>query len=313
MHASTGAIVEAEDLVKRFGSLTAVDRIRFRVGPGECFGFLGPNGAGKTSTMRMIHCASPVTEGRLRVLGMDVRASARAIKRRLGVVPQEANLDPDLPVRRNLLTYARYFGLPRSAARERADALLGFLELSDRAASKIDELSGGMKRRLLIARALIHRPDLLILDEPTTGLDPQARHLIWQRLRHLKREGVTLLLTTHYMEEAAQLCDRIVVMDGGRILTEGNPGELVEREVGREVVELRLEEAEEGPVLGRALADGSGDDFRMERSGDTLYLYTDRALEIMGRLREAGVKHLLYRPATLEDLFLRLTGRELRE
>ncbi len=307
--ATATAAVEARDLVKRFGSLTAVDRIGFEVRPGECFGFLGPNGAGKTSTMKMVHCASPVTEGTLRVLGMDVRTSAREIKRRLGVVPQETNLDPDLPVRRNLLTYARYFDLPRAVAEERADRLLEFMELSGRAKSRIDELSGGMKRRLLVARALIHQPRILILDEPTTGLDPQARHLIWQRLRQLKREGVTLLLTTHYMEEAAQLCERIVVMDRGKVLVQGNPGELVEGEVGREVVELRLDEADEAYVRAHV----PGDDFRMERSGDTLYLYTERALEVMGRLKGAGVGRLLYRPATLEDLFLKLTGKELRE
>ena len=309
MNAHSSAVVEAKDLVKRFGDLTAVDRIGFEVRPGECFGFLGPNGAGKTSTMKMIHCASPVTEGTLRVLGMDVRTSARAIKQQLGVVPQETNLDPDLPVRRNLLTYARYFGLPRAVAAERADRLLETLELAGRANAGVDVLSGGMKRRLLIARALVHEPKLLILDEPTTGLDPQARHLIWQRLRRLKCEGVTLLLTTHYMEEAAQLCDRIVVMDQGKVLVEGNPGELVDREVGREVVELRVEEAEEDRVLAAV----TGNDFKRERSGDTLYLYTERALEIMGRLKAAGFRRLLYRPASLEDLFLKLTGRELRE
>ncbi|MFQ5914010.1 MAG: ABC transporter ATP-binding protein [Nitrospinota bacterium] len=317
MGSSTGVIVEARDLVKRFGPLTAVDGISFEVGPGECFGFLGPNGAGKTSTMKMIYCASPVTEGDLRVLGMDVRSSAREIKRQIGVVPQETNLDPDLPVRRNLLTYSRYFDLPRDVAAHRADRLLEFMELSGRTKSKIDELSSGMNRRLLIARALIHQPRVLILDEPTTGLDPQARHLIWQRLRQLKREGVTLLLTTHYMEEAAQLCDRIVVMDQGKVLIQGNPGELVAQEVGREVVELRLEEMEEGPVLkeslNRALSRISGNEIEMERSGDTVYLFTEKAFEVTGRLKEAGIGPLLYRPATLEDLFLKLTGRDLRE
>ncbi|MBI2880598.1 MAG: ATP-binding cassette domain-containing protein [Candidatus Tectomicrobia bacterium] len=314
MNSPSPPVVEAKGLLKRFGPLTAVDGIDFEVRPGECFGFLGPNGAGKTSTMKMIYCASPVTEGALCVLGMDVRVFAREIKRRLGVVPQETNLDPDLSVRRNLLTYARYFGLPRAAAQERADRLLEFLELSGRAKSKIDDLSGGMKRRLLIARALIHQPELLVLDEPTTGLDPQARHLIWQRLRRLQREGVTLLLTTHYMEEAAQLCDRIVVMDQGKVLIQGNPRELVEREVGREVVELHLPEGEEeAPALRQALARVPGNHFRTERSGDTLYIYTERALEIVGRLKQAGMSRLFYRPATLEDLFLKLTGRGLRE
>ena len=309
MTPSAGNVVEARDLVKRFGPLTAVDGIRFDVREKECFGFLGPNGAGKTSTMKMIYCASPVTGGSLRVLGMDVGTSARRIKSRLGVVPQENNLDPDLPVRRNLITYARYFGLSAKEAGERADRLLSDLELAARAGDKVDVLSGGMKRRLLIARGLINRPDLLILDEPTTGLDPQARHLIWQRLRRLKREGVTLLLTTHYMDEAAQLCDRIVVIDRGKVLIDGAPAELVEREVGREVVELRVEEGEEA----RALALVSGNHFKTERAGDTLYLYTDRAIEIMGRLKEAGYRRLHYRPASLEDLFLKLTGRELRD
>ena len=242
MTSYAGNTIEAKELVKRFGLLTAVDQICFNVRERECFGFLGPNGAGKTSTMKMIYCASPVTAGSLRVLGLDVQTSARQIKARLGVVPQENNLDPDLPVRRNLLTYSRYFGLSVREAKKRTDQLLEELGLAGRANDKVDVLSGGMKRRLLIARGLINRPDLLILDEPTTGLDPQARHLIWQRLRQLKREGVTLLVTTHYMDEAAQLCDRIVVLDRGRILIEGNPAELVKCEVGEEVVELRVEE-----------------------------------------------------------------------
>lgn len=302
-------VVVARGLVKCFGPLVAVDGIDFSVLRGECYGFLGPNGAGKTSTLKMIYGASPLTAGELRVLGLEVRRHARAIKRQIGVVPQETNLDPDLRVRQNLLTYGRYFDLPAGEAGRRADELLAFMELSAKAGARIDQLSGGMKRRLLVARALIHRPSLLLLDEPTTGLDPQARHLIWQRLRHLKRQGVTLILTTHYMEEAAQLCDRVMVMDRGRVLVEGAPQELVEGEVGREVVELRVEEREEAALLSQI----PGDAYTVERSGDTLYIFSDRALDIMQALKAAQVGNLLYRPATLEDLFLKLTGRELRE
>jgi lipooligosaccharide transport system ATP-binding protein len=309
MTSYAGNTIEAKELVKRFGLLTAVDQICFNVRERECFGFLGPNGAGKTSTMKMIYCASPVTAGSLRVLGLDVQTSARQIKARLGVVPQENNLDPDLPVRRNLLTYSRYFGLSVREAKKRTDQLLEELGLAGRANDKVDVLSGGMKRRLLIARGLINRPDLLILDEPTTGLDPQARHLIWQRLRQLKREGVTLLVTTHYMDEAAQLCDRIVVLDRGRILIEGNPAELVKCEVGEEVVELRVEEKEEARVLALV----SGNHLKTERVEDTLYIYTDQAVEIAGCLKKAGYCQIHCRPASLEDLFLKLTGRELRD
>lgn len=309
MTSYAGNIIEAKELVKRFDLITAVDQICFNVKERECFGFLGPNGAGKTSTMKMIYCASPITAGSLRVLGLDVRSSTRQIKTRLGVVPQENNLDPDLPVRRNLLTYARYFGLSMGEARERADQLLEELGLAGRADDKVELLSGGMKRRLLIARGLINRPELLILDEPTTGLDPQARHLIWQRLRQLKHEGVTLLVTTHYMDEAAQLCDRIVVIDRGRILIEGNPAELVKCEVGEEVVELRVEENEEARILTLV----SGHHLKTERVEDTFYIYTDQAVEVVERLKKAGYGQIHYRPASLEDLFLKLTGRELRD
>ena len=302
-------VVVARGVVKCFGPLLAVDGIDFSVFRGECYGFLGPNGAGKTSTLKMMYGASPLTAGELLVLGLEVGRHARAIKRQVGVVPQETNLDPDLTVRQNLLTYARYFDLPASEAKRRADDLLAFMELSGKAGARIDQLSGGMKRRLLVARALIHRPRLLLLDEPTTGLDPQARHLIWQRLRQLKRQGVTLVLSTHYMEEAAQLCDRVMVMDHGRILVEGPPQDLVEGKVGREVVEVRVEEREEAALLAQI----PGDTYSIERSGDTLYLFSDRALEIMQALKAAQVRHLLYRPASLEDLFLKLTGRELRE
>ncbi len=302
-------VVVAQGLVKCFGSLVAVDGIDLSVSRGECYGLLGPNGAGKTSTLKMIYGASPLTAGELMVLGLDVRNHARAIKRQIGVVSQETNLDPDLTVRQNFLTYARYFDLPAPEARQRADDLLTFMELSGKAGVRIEQLSGGMKRRLLVARALIHRPTLLLLDEPTTGLDPQARHLIWQRLRHLKRQGVTLLLSTHYMEEAAQLCDRVVVMDRGKIVVEGCPQELVERRVGREVVELRVEKEEEAALLAQI----PGDAYTIERWGDTLYLFSDRAVEIVQALRAVRVENVLHRPATLEDFFLKLTGRELRE
>jgi lipooligosaccharide transport system ATP-binding protein len=226
---STGPLIHARDLTKRFGALTAVDGIDFDVAPGEAFGFLGPNGAGKTSAMRMIGCVSPVTSGTLQVLGMDPATDGAAIKSRLGVVPQQDTLDMELSVRENLVIYGRYFDLSRAEARRRADGLLDFVQLLDRADSQVEPLSGGMKRRLTIARSLINEPDLLLLDEPTTGLDPQARHLLWDRLYRLKQRGVTLVLTTHYMDEAEQLCDRLVVMDKARIVAEGSPRELIDR------------------------------------------------------------------------------------
>src|ERR1700675_1041949 len=234
------ALIEGRGLTKRFGEFVAVAGIDVKVEPGEAFGFLGPNGAGKTSTMRMIACVSPITGGELRVLGMDPATDGPRIRARLGVVPQEDTLDLELTVRENLLIYGRYFGLARSVIRERADELIDFVQLSDRSGDRVDELSGGMRRRLTIARALINRPALMLLDEPTTGLDPQARHLVWERLYQLKRQGVTLVLTTHYMDEAEQLCDRLVIMDGGRIVAEGSPRALIERYVTREVLELRF-------------------------------------------------------------------------
>ena len=240
-----GALVRAKALTKRFGGYMAVDGVDFSVQRGEVFGFLGPNGAGKTTTMRMIACVSPVTDGELRVLGMDPAHDGAAIRARLGVVPQDDNLDTELTVWDNLLIYGRYFGLPVPVIRERAAELLHFARLDDRRDSRVDPLSGGMKRRLIIARALINRPDLVLLDEPTTGLDPQARHLLWERLYRLKREGVTLVLTTHYMDEAEQLCDRLVIMDEGRIVAEGSPRELIDRYSTREVVELRFAAAEQ--------------------------------------------------------------------
>ena len=234
------SLIEGDRLTKRFGPFTAVDGIDVRVEQGQAFGFLGPNGAGKTSAMRMIGCVSPASDGRLRVLGMDPAVDGPRIRARLGVVAQEDSLDTELTVRDNLLIYGRYFDLPRSVIRERADELLDFVQLADRRDSRVDALSGGMRRRLTIARALMNRPELLLLDEPTTGLDPQARHLVWERLYSLKREGVTLVLTTHYMDEAEQLCDRLVIMDRGRIVAEGSPRQLIERHSTRDVVELRF-------------------------------------------------------------------------
>src|SRR5574341_2538224 len=299
----------AHKLTKRFGTLVAVDGIDFEVGIGECFGFLGPNGAGKTTTVRMIHGVTPITSGELIVLAHRVDREPAAVKRRLGVVPQEENLDPDLTPEENLVVFGRYFDLPRIEARRRAAALLEFVRLSSRGRSPLAELSGGMKRRLLIARALLNQPELLVLDEPTTGLDPQARHLVWQRLRTLKVQGVTQVLTTHYMDEAAQLCDRVALMHSGRVLRQGRPADLVRAEVGEEVIELRGDEA-----LHRAVtATVDGQSLRWERAGDTLYLYCREGRELLPILSRLRPSHLLHRPATLEDLFLKLAGRSLQE
>jgi lipooligosaccharide transport system ATP-binding protein len=302
------ALIRARGLTKRFGSFTAVDSVDFSVAQGESFGFLGPNGAGKTSTMRMIGCVSPVTEGELEVLGRDPRVDGPRIRSRIGVVPQQDTLDTELTVRENLVIYGRYFGLSRVECRRRADELLEFTHLSERANDQVEPLSGGMKRRLTIARALINEPDLLLLDEPTTGLDPQARHLLWDRLYRLKQRGVTLVLTTHYMDEAEQLCDRLVVMDRGRIAEEGSPLELIHRLSTREVVELRF--ADRVPEVGPDLFDGRV--ARIEALPDRLLLYTDDGDALVqaahDRLRPQSV---LVRRSTLEDVFLRLTGRTL--
>jgi lipooligosaccharide transport system ATP-binding protein len=255
---AAGAVVHARGLSKRFGALTAVDAVDFDVAPGEAFGFLGPNGAGKTSTMRMIGCVSPVTEGTLRVLGMDPATAGPRIRARLGVVPQENTLDNELTVLENLLIHGRYFDLPRGLTRQRAAELLDFVQLTERARDEVEPLSGGMKRRLTIARALINEPDLLLLDEPTTGLDPQARHLLWDRLYRLKQRGVTLVLTTHYMDEAEQLCDRLVVMDRARIVAEGSPRELIDRYVTREVLELRFPPETQAALYAEAVSESEG-------------------------------------------------------
>lgn len=302
-------IVRVKNLTKRFGDLVALDSVSFDVSEGECFGLLGPNGAGKTTTIKMLYGLSTVTSGELFVADLPVPERLREIKRLLGVVPQENNLDPDLTVLENLLAYARYFDLPKQEAQRRAIELLQFVELDGRRDARIEELSAGMKRRLIIARALLHHPKILLLDEPTTGLDPQARHLIWQRLRKLKRGGITLILTTHYMEEAEQLSDRVAILDKGKILQMGSPRELVLKEVGSEVIELRLEEGEEPRIQELVEGDGLG----WEKAGDTLYLYCRDGRAILHSLAKLPHLKLLHRPATLEDLFLRLTGRRLHE
>jgi lipooligosaccharide transport system ATP-binding protein len=305
-------LIDGRRLTKRFGEFVAVDAIDFRVERGEAFGFLGPNGAGKTSTMRMIGCVSPVSDGELGVLGMDPDTDGTRIRSRLGVVSQEDTLDLELTVRDNVVIYGRYFDLPRPVIRERADELLEFVQLSERRNDRVDLLSGGMRRRLSIARALINRPELMLLDEPTTGLDPQARHLVWGRLYQLKRQGVTLVLTTHYMDEAEQLCDRVVIMDDGRIVAEGSPRELIERHSTREVVELRFrtdEEREE--ALPRVATVGQ----RYEALADRILVYTSNGEADADRLTDDSVRpdSVLVRRSSLEDVFLTLTGRTLEE
>jgi lipooligosaccharide transport system ATP-binding protein len=307
----TDVLIHARGLTKRFGELTAVDGIDFAVRRGEAFGFLGPNGAGKTSAMRMIGCVSPPTGGDLQVLGMDPATDGPAIRARLGVVPQRDTLDEELTVRENLLVYGRYFGLARATVAERAIELLEFAQLADRADSKVEPLSGGMKRRLTIGRALINEPEILLLDEPTTGLDPQARHVLWDRLFRLKRSGVTLVLTTHYMDEAEQLCDRLVVMDNGRIVAQGSPLQLIERYSTREVLELRFP-ADDHARYAEKVADLAA---RVEVLPDRLLLYTDDGDDGASVVHARGLRPLsvLVRRSTLEDVFLHLTGRTLIE
>jgi lipooligosaccharide transport system ATP-binding protein len=301
-----GDVIVAEDLVKTFGDFVAVDRVSFSVHEGEVFGFLGPNGAGKTTTMRMIECVSPKTGGRLEVLGMDVSTRQADIKGLIGVVPQETNLDPDFSVEENLMVYSRYFDIPDGTARRTIGSLLDFVQLSEKREAPIEKLSGGMKRRLILARALINDPRLLILDEPTIGLDPQARHLIWDRLRALRSRGNTIVLTTHYMEEAAQLCDRIVIMDHGRILEMGRPQDLVRKHAGVDVVE-----AENKPEVLTCLAK-LGE--RYELAGERIQVFTNRPREVTAAIMEdCSPIEVVARPAGLEDVFLKLTGRRLRE
>ncbi|MGC4758249.1 ABC transporter ATP-binding protein [Micromonospora trifolii] len=302
-------LIQARGLVKRFGDFTAVDGIDVEVRPGEAFGFLGPNGAGKSSTMRMIGCISPPSGGELRILDMDPVADGPAIRARLGVCPQLDNLDPELTVRENLTVYARYFGISRRAARERAAELLDFVQLTERADSTVEPLSGGMKRRLTIARALVNDPEIVLLDEPTTGLDPQARHLVWERLFRLKQRGVTLVLTTHYMDEAEQLCDRLVVMDGGRIVAEGSPRALIAQHSTREVVELRFAAESQEPFAGKL--DGLGE--RVEVLPDRVLLYVPDGDAAVAEVTALGLQpaNVLVRRSGLEDVFLHLTGRTL--
>ena len=303
--------IRARGLTKKFGSFTAVDGIDFEVGAGEAFGFLGPNGAGKSSTMRMIGGVSPVSGGELSVLGRDPAVDGPVIRARLGVVPQEDTLDLELSVLDNLVVYGRYFDLPRAEARRRATELLEFVQLSDRAKSRVDDLSGGMKRRLTIARALINEPDILLLDEPTTGLDPQARHVVWDRLYRLKQRGVTLVLTTHYMDEAEQLCDRLVVMDRARIVAEGSPRELINRWSSPEVLELRFE-LDVAETLDGQLTDLAD---RVEVLPDRVLLYTRDGESTAEEVHRRGLRPIstLVRRSSLEDVFLRLTGRTLVE
>ena len=302
-------LVEASDLTKRFGDFTAVDAIGFSVASGEVFGFLGPNGAGKSSTMRMIGAVSPATSGRLRVFGLDPATHGRHIRSRLGVVPQDDSLDMELSVEENLYIYGRYYDLPRREIWARIEELIDFAQLGEHRTSRVDPLSGGMKRRLTIARGLINRPDLLILDEPTTGLDPQARHVLWDRLYRLKQDGVTQVITTHYMDEAEQLCDRLVIMDRGRIVAEGSPRALIETHATREVLEVRFPVGElepAGPIL-----QGTAD--RVELLADRALLYTSNADSALAEVHRLGLhpESALVRRSTLEDVFLKLTGRTL--
>ena len=305
------SLIHARGLTKRFGDFVAVDAIDFDVAKGESFGFLGPNGAGKTSTMRMIASVSPISDGQLRVLDHDPRTEGPLIRARIGVVPQQDTLDTELTVRENLVLYGRYFGLSRTECGRRADELLDFAQLTDRQNDEVEPLSGGMKRRLTIARALINEPDLLLLDEPTTGLDPQARHLLWDRLYRLKQRGVTLVLTTHYMDEAEQLCDRLVVMDKAKIVAEGSPRQLIDRYSTREVTELRFPPDVQDSLDGQL--DGLAD--RIEVLADRVLLYADDGEAVAVAAHERGLKPetVLVRRSTLEDVFLRLTGRSLIE
>ncbi len=301
-------IVEARGLVKKYKGILAVAGVDFSIEAQECFGFLGPNGAGKTTVMRMISCVYPLSQGTLRVDDKDVMKEARAIKAILGVVPQEDNLDPDLTVLHNLLVYARYFDMPKETAKQQAMELLELFQLHERQQSRIDTLSGGMKRRLLIARALLNQPKILILDEPTSGLDPQARHLVWQKLRYLKGQGVTMILSTHNMEEAAHLCDRLAIMDRGLILVQGPPAELIRQYAGQELLELRVDVAGKSQLMSQL----QSLDVVVEDIEDTIYIFGKNGEPLPEQL-PVGEGGLLRRRANLEDVFLRLTGRELRE
>ncbi len=300
-------IIDAQDVIKRFGAFTAVDGIRFHVEKGEFFGLLGPNGAGKTSAIRMIYGFSPVTEGQMRVFGMDIATQWREIRSRMGVCQQENTLDPDLTVEQNLRIYARYFDMDKARARKRAEELLEFFALSHKRAAKVMELSGGLARRLQLARALMAEPDLLILDEPTTGLDPQSRHQVWNRLTDLKKRGLTMLLTTHYMDEAESLCDRLVIMDHGRIIAQGAPRQLIAEHASESVIEIEGP----GPELKTYLKDHQ---IKHDDLGERMIIFADAQGELEDEVRRRFcMASCLFRAGNLEDVFLRLTGRELRE
>jgi lipooligosaccharide transport system ATP-binding protein len=304
-------VITATALTKKYKDVAAVDAISFEVAPGESFGLLGPNGAGKSTTMRMVGAVSTRTSGELSILGMDPNEHGPTIRAQLGVVPQQDNLDTELRVRDNLLVYGRYFGLPRAQVAARADELLDFAQLTDRAKAKVDDLSGGMKRRLTIARALINEPRILLLDEPTTGLDPQARHILWDRLFRLKEQGTTLVLTTHYMDEAEQLCDRLVVVDKGQIMAEGSPAALIREHSSREVLELRFG-SDRNEAAALTLAD-VGD--RQEVLPDRVLVYATNGEDALAEVTRRGLQPItsLVRRSSLEDVFLRLTGRSLIE
>jgi lipooligosaccharide transport system ATP-binding protein len=305
---SSEVLIKAHDLTKKFGNLMAVDHIDFEVFKGECVGFLGPNGAGKTTTVRMIYCFLPLTEGELSVAGMSVTKQPREIKSMVGVAPQEDNLDPDFTVIKNLLVYARYFDIPEAEATKRATEQLKFFQLQEKQDVLIEELSTGMKRRLILARALINQPQILLLDEPTTGLDPQARHLVWDEVRSLRKHGVTIIITTHYMDEAAALCDRILIMDNGKIIEQGQPAELIKKHVGEDVLELDNDEK-----LMQTLK-AEFPDARFETFGDRIHVFTSQPHGVFESfLEKFPTKNVTIRNANLEDVFLKLTGRKLRE
>ncbi len=300
-------VIQAEKLVKRFDDTEVVSAIDILVSKGQCFGILGPNGAGKTTTIRMMLGQSPFSDGHLSIFGLSQPQDAAEIRYRCGVVPQQDNLDPDFSVSENLMIYARYFGMDKTQIERRIGQLLEFVELTDKTNTKIDNLSGGMKRRLSIARALINNPELLILDEPTTGLDPQVRHMIWARLRQLKKFGKTILLTTHYLEEAERLCDELVIMDQGRIIAQGSPKQLILEYVEPHVFEIRARIKELGEQI-RSLANTS-----MEIIGDSTYVYTGEQNDVIALLQSQSELEYYHRPGNLEDVFLKLTGRELRD
>ena len=301
-------LIRAEKLTKKYDELLAVDGTDFEVFKGECCGFLGPNGAGKTTTIKMIQCVLPLTSGRLTVAGMSVSEKPREIKKMIGVAPQEENLDPDFTVLTNLIVYARYFDIPKQEAVERAENLLKFTQLEEKRNVIIDQLSTGMKRRLILARALINEPQVLLLDEPTTGLDPQARHLIWDKVRGLKKQGVTIILTTHYMEEAAELCDRTLIMDSGKIIEEGAPADLIKKHAGEEVLELDYDEKVMSMLKDRF------PDARLEVVGERIHVFTNHPHGVFASFLESfPTKSATVRGANLEDVFLKLTGRNLRE